>query len=225
MSHEKLAEVGGIVRADELARPELAAVDVIDESGGDLSRSDVILKGALAAGAVYGTFMVAPFVRSAFAASGTSDVDILNFALTLEYLESTFYEEAMKNVKASGELKKLLPLLASDEKQHVEALEGTIKKLGGKPVAKPTFNFEYKNTDEFLKLAETFEDTGVSAYNGAGPAIESKEVLAAAGAIVQVEARHAAAIRLLNGQEPAPSAFDSPLTEQQVLKAVEPFIA
>jgi rubrerythrin len=219
MSHEKLAAVEG------LSRPELAAVDVIDESGGDLSRSDVILKGALAAGAVYGTLMVAPFVRSAFAASGTSDVDILNFALTLEYLESTFYEEAMKRVQATGELKKLLPTLASDEKQHVEALEGTIKKLGGKPVSKPKFDFEYNGTAEFLKLAQVFEDTGVSAYNGAAPAIKSKEVLGAAGSIVQVEARHAAAIALLNGKEPAPSAFDSTLTEKQVLKAVEPFIA
>jgi rubrerythrin len=217
--HQKLAEVDGLVH------PELAAVDVIDGSGGDLSRSEVILKGALAAGAVYGTLMVAPFVRSAFAAGGTSDVDILNFALTLEYLESTFYEEAKKRVKASGELKKLLPLLATDEKQHVEALEGTIKKLGGKPVSEPKFNFEYNGTDEFLKLAETFENTGVSAYNGAAPSIESKEVLAAAGSIVQVEARHAAAIALQNGQEPAPSAFDPILEEKQVLKAVEPFIA
>src|SRR4029077_17090492 len=128
-------------------------------------------------------------------------------------------------VKASGELKALLSLLASDEKQHVAVLEGTIKKLGGKPVSEPKFNFEYKSTDEFLKLAETFENTGVSAYNGAGPAIKSKEVLAAAGAIAQVEARHAAAIALQNGQEPAPSAFDAPLEEKQVLKAVEPFIA
>jgi rubrerythrin len=219
MSHEKLAEVEGLVH------PELAAVEIVDGSGGDLSRSDVILKGALAAGAVYGTLMVAPFVRSAFAVSGTSDVDILNFALTLEYLESTFYEEAMKRVKATGELKKLLPMLASDEKQHVEALEGTIKKLGGKPVSKPKFDFEYNGTAEFLKLAQVFEDTGVSAYNGAAPAIKSKEVLGAAGSIVQVEARHAAAIALLNGKEPAPSAFDSTLTEKQVLKAVEPFIA
>jgi rubrerythrin len=225
MSHEKLAEVEGVVRPGELVRPELAAVDVIDESGGDISRSDVILKGALAAGAIYGTFMVSPFIRSAFAASNTSDVDILNFALTLEYLESTFYEEAMKRVKATGELKKLLPTLASDEKQHVEALEGTIKKLGGKPVSKPKFDFEYNGTAEFLKLAEVFEDTGVSAYNGAAPAIKSKEVLGAAGSIVQVEARHAAAIALLNGKEPAPSAFDPSLTEKQVLKAVEPFIA
>ena len=219
MSHQKLAEVEGLVH------PELAGVEVVDESGGDISRSDVILKGALAAGAVYGTFMVTPFVRSAFAAAGTSDVDILNFALTLEYLESTFYEEAMKKVKASGELKKLIPLLASDEKQHVEALEGTIKKLGGKPVAKPKFDFEYSGTAGFLKLAETFENTGVSAYNGAAPAIKSKEVLGAAGSIVQVEARHAAAIALQNGQEPSPSAFDPALEEKQVLKAVEPLIA
>jgi rubrerythrin len=219
MSQEKLSEVEGLIH------PELAGVEVIEESGGDISRSDVLLKGALAAGAVYGTFMVGPYVRSAFAAAGSSDVDILNFALTLEYLESTFYEEAKKKAKPSGELKALVALLASDEKQHVEALEGTIKKLGGKPVSEPKFNFEYNGTAEFLKLAETFENTGVSAYNGAGPAIKSKEVLGAAGSIVQVEARHAAAIALQNGQEPSPSAFDAPLDEKQVLKAVEPFIA
>src|ERR1700712_3389966 len=153
MSNNKLSEVDGLVH------PELVGVEVVDESGGDISRSDVILKGALAAGAVYGAFMVGPFVRSAFAmGGGSSDVEILNFALTLEYLESTFYEEAKKKVKASGELKSLLSLLASDEKQHVEALEGTIVKLGGKPVAKPTFNFEYSGTSGFLKLAETFEN-------------------------------------------------------------------
>jgi rubrerythrin len=208
-----------------LAQPELAGVEVIGADDGDLSRSDVILKGVLAAGAVYGTFMVAPFIRSAFAASGSSDVDILNFALTLEYLESTFYAEALKRAKASGELKKLITMLASDEKQHVEALAGTIKKLGGKPVAEPKFNFEYNDTKGFLELAKTFEDTGVSAYNGAAPMIKSKEVLGAAGSIVQVEARHAAAIRLQNGEEPAPEAFDPSLEEKEVLKAVEPFIA
>jgi serine-rich repeat adhesion-like glycoprotein len=220
MSHKNLSEIDGLVH------PELVGVEVVEESGGDISRGDVILKGALAAGAVYGTFMVGPFVRSAFAmGGGTSDVDILNFALTLEYLESTFYEEAKTKVKASGELKSLLSLLASDEKQHVEALEGTIVKLGGKPVAKPTFNFEYSGTSGFLKLAETFENVGVGAYNGAAPGIKSKEVLAAAGSIVQVEARHAAAIALQNGKEPAPEAFDKALEEKEVLKDVEPFIA
>ena len=208
----------------ELVHPELAEVEVISDSG-DLSRSDVILKGALAAGAVYGTFMVGPFVRKALAMSGGGDVDILNFALTLEYLESTFYKEAKTRAKASGELKSLINLLADDEKQHVDALTATIKQLGGKPVPEPKFDFAYNNTAGFLKLAQTFEDTGVSAYNGAGPMIESKEVLGAAGSIVQVEARHAAAIRLQNSEEPAPEAFDPSLDEAQVLKAVEPFIA
>lgn len=208
---------------EKLKTPELAAVEV-DAPGGDLSRSDVILKGALAAGAIYGTAMVSPFVRKALAMSESGDVGILNFALTLEYLEAKFYEEAKSRAKAKGELKSLINLLAGDEQQHVEALTATVKQLGGKPVAEPKFNFEYSDTAGFLKLAQTFEDTGVGAYNGAGPMIKSKEVLAAAGGIVQVEARHAAAIRLQNKEEPAPEAFDSPLDEKQVLKAVEPFI-
>jgi rubrerythrin len=209
---------------EQFANPELAAVR-IDEDSEDLSRSEVLLKGALAAGAVYGTLAVGPFVRKALAMTGSSDVDILNFALTLEYLESKFYEEAKSRAKASGELKSLVNLLAEDEKQHVEALTATIKQLGGKPVAEPKFDFPYSGTGGFLKLAQTFEDTGVSAYNGAAPMIKSKEVLAAAGGIVQVEARHAAAIRLQNKEEPAPEAFDPPLDEKQVLKAVEPFLA
>lgn len=208
----------------ELAHPELVGVEVADDSG-DLSRGEVILKGALAAGAVYGLGMVAPFVRQALAASESGDVGILNFALTLEYLEASFYEEAKRRAGASGELKSLIGLLAEDEQQHVEALGASVKKLGGKPAAKPKFDFPYGNTAGFLKLAQTFEDTGVSAYNGAAPMIESKDVLAAAGGIVQVEARHAAAIRLQNGAQPSPQAFDPALDEAQVLKAVEPFLA
>ncbi|HVQ59125.1 MAG TPA: ferritin-like domain-containing protein [Solirubrobacterales bacterium] len=209
---------------EQLAHPELAGVEVIEDSE-DLSRSDVILKGALAAGAVYGTFMVGPYVRKALAMSGGGDVDIVNFALTLEYLEAAFYEEAKKRAGAKGDLKSLIELIATDEKQHVEALTATVKQLGGKPVAEPKFDFPYSDTAGFLKLAQVFEDTGVSAYNGAGPAIKSKEVLGAAGSIVQVEARHAAAIRLQNGEQPSPNAFDPSLDEAQVLKAVEPFIA
>lgn len=206
-----------------LAQPELAGVR-IDEDSDDLSRSEVILKGALAAGAVYGAVMVGPFVGKALAMSGSSDVDILNFALTLEYLESTFYREAKTRAKASGDLKALIEMVGRDEDEHVGALTETIKKLGGKPVAEPKFDFPYSGTAGFLKLAQTFEDTGVSAYNGAAPQIKSKEVLEAAGSIVQVEARHAAAIRLQSGDEPAPVAFDPALSEAKVLKAVEPFI-
>jgi hypothetical protein len=209
---------------EQLANPELAGVNIDDDSE-DLSRGEVILKGALAAGAVYGALAVGPYVRRALGAMGGGDVAIVNFALTLEYLEAKFYEEAKGRVRGSRELRSLIDLLAKDERQHVEALAATVKQLGGKPVAEPKFDFAYSGTSGFLELAQTFEDTGVSAYNGAGPLIKSKEVLAAAGGIVQVEARHAAAIRLQNGAEPSPVAFDPPLDEKQVLKAVEPFIA
>lgn len=183
------------------------------------TRSEVLAKGALAVGSIYGAMAVGPFVRRALAMSGGGDVDILNFALTLEYLEAKFYAEAKTRAKPSGELKALVDLLAEDEQQHVQALTATIKQLGGKPVAEPKFDFPYSGTGGFLKLAQTLEDTGVGAYNGAAPMLESKEVLAAAGGIVQVEARHAAAIRLQNKAEPAPAAFDTPLDEKQVLKA------
>ena len=186
-----------------MAQPELAGVQ-IDTDSEDISRSEVILKGALAAGAVYGALAVGPFVGRALAMAESGDVGILNFALTLEYLEAAFYEEAQTRVNASGDLKSLIQLVGRDEEEHVGALTETIKKLGGKPVAEPKFDFP---------------------YNGAGPMIESKEVLGAAGSIVQVEARHAAAIRLQNKEEPAPEAFDPALTEAKVLKAVEPFIA
>ncbi len=212
------------MQPDALIQPELADVN-IDEDSGDLSRSEVILKGALAAGAIYGAAMVGPFVGRALAMSDGGDVGILNFALTLEYLESSFYAEAKKRAGASGELKSLVDLIAKDEDEHVKALTATIKQLGGKPVAEPKFDFPYDSTGEFLELAQTFEDTGVSAYNGAAPQIKSKDVLAAAGSIVQVEARHAAAIRLQNGAEPSPDAFDPSLDKAEVLKAVEPFIA
>lgn len=202
-----------------MSNPELAAVEVHG-----MSRGAFLTRGALAAGAVYGTGMVGPFVRQALAQSGGGDVGILNFALTLEYLESTFYKEAQKQVKLSGDVKSLAKLIGGDEDQHVAALTMAIKGAGGKPVASPTFSFPFSDEAGFLKLAQAFEDTGVGAYDGAAPQITSKDILASAGSIVQVEARHAAAIRLANGQPPAPAAFDKALSKPQVLKAVQPFI-
>jgi rubrerythrin len=209
------------MQTEQLAHPELAEIEIEE-----LSRSDVLMKGVLAAGAVYGIGMVGPFLRQALAQSGGGDVDILNFALTLEYLESSFYKEARAGkAKLTGDLMTLVDLISEDEDQHVAALTATIKKLGGKPVPEPKFNFPYSDTAGFLKLSQTFEDTGVSAYNGAAPSIKSKDVLAAAGGIVQVESRHAAAIRLQNKQPPAPDAFDPSLGKNEVLTAVTPFIA
>ena len=208
--------------SSKLAAPELAAVEIKG-----MTRQSFMMRGAVTAGAVYGLGAVGPFVRQAIAQDGGGDVDILNFALTLEYLEAAFYDQGLMMTSGlSPEAKSLATEIRDNENEHVTALMGTIKKLGGKPVAAPGVDFgkAFANEKSFLKLAQTFEDTGVSAYNGAAPAIQSDEVLAAAGSIVQIEARHAAAIRILNGKQPAAGAFDPALDMQQVLDAVQPFV-
>ena len=201
--------------------PDTEQLEAIEVHG--MTRSSFILRGALAAGSVYGLSAVTPFVGSALAQTSSSDLDIVNFALTLEYLEAAFYKKA-QSLKLSGDAKRYAKQFGDTEQQHVDALIAAAKSLGGKPAAMPKFVFPMKDEKSFLKLAQTLEDTGVGAYNGAGPAIKSKDILAAAGSIVQIEARHAAAIRALNGEDPAPLAFDKPLATATVLAAVKPLI-
>jgi glutamine cyclotransferase len=202
----------------EPQNPELGAVEVHG-----MTRSSFILKGALATGAVYGVSAITPFVGEALAAS--SDVDILNFALTLEYLETDFYVSTGAKVGLTGQAKALAKSFGAEEAEHVAALTKAIKASGGKPVKKPTFVFPVKDQASFLKLAYTLENTGVGAYNGAGPSLKSKALLAAAGSIVQIEARHAASIAVLTGAKVTPhGAFDKPLTTKQVLAAAGPLI-
>src|SRR4051794_38629779 len=164
--------------------PELEQIQVRG-----ISRSAFLVRGTLAAGAVYGLSAVSPFVTNSLAQGG--DLEILNFALTLEYLEQAFYEQGLKKVKLSSDNKKLATEIRDNETAHVDALTKAIQGAGGKPVDAPGVDFgnAFKNESSFLKTAQTFEDTGVSAYNGAGPAISSPDVLGAAGSIVQVEAR------------------------------------
>ena len=204
----------------EMHTPELAEVEV------DMGRGAFLVKGALAAGAIYGATAVGPFVRRALAQGGGTDVDILNFALTLEYLEAAFYEQGLQSAKLGSEAKSVAETIASDEQAHVDALKMTIEDLGGTPVEAPGVDFGSAINSEgpFLTLAQTFEDTGVSAYNGAAPMITSVDVLAAAGSIVQVEARHAAMIRLVRDRPPAPRSFDAASEMDEILKAVKPFI-
>ncbi len=183
-----------------------------------ITRSSFLLKGALATGALYGAGAVAPFVSSALAAGAAGDIEILNFALTLEYLEADFYNVKGSSLGLSGEAKSYAKMFGEEEADHVNALTAVIKQMGGKPAAKPSFVFPVTSQSSFLSLASVLENTGVGAYNGAAPSLKSKQVLAAAGGIVQVEARHAAAINLLLGKSPTPNqGFDRPLTKAQVL--------
>jgi hypothetical protein len=191
-----------------------------------ITRSSFILRGALAAGALCGTSAVSPFVSAALAESGGGDVEILNFALTLEYLEADFYNVKGRTVGLSGQAKSYARMFGEQETDHVNALKAVITQLGGKPVATPMFVFPATNQSSFLKLASVLENTGVGAYNGAAPSLKNKQVLTAAGEIVQVEARHAAAINLLLGLSPTPDqGFDRPLTKSEVLAKAGPLIA
>jgi rubrerythrin len=208
------------IQMDGVASLQLGEIEVQG-----MTRSSFILRGALAAGSLYGVGAVTPFVSGAFAESGGGDVEILNFALTLEYLEADFYNVKGKTVGLKGTAKTYAKMFGEEEADHVNALTATIKQLGSKPVAKPSFVFPATSESTFLALASVLENTGVGAYNGAAPSLQSKEVLAAAGSIVQIEARHAAAINLLIDESPTPNqGFDRPLTKAQVLAKAGPLI-
>jgi rubrerythrin len=204
-----------------LVAPELATIEVHG-----MTREAFLMRSTLAAGAAYGALSATGLISSALADAG-GDVEILNYALTLEFLETEFYVQAAKRVKGLSKYESdLTKELRDNEAAHVDALAATIKDLGGKPVASPTFKFggAFASRAAYLKTANVLEDTGVSAYNGAAPMIESVDVLAAAGGIVQVEARHAAMIRLARDKAPAPLAFDKASTMDEILTAVKPFI-
>ncbi len=210
------------MHSSHMVAPELAAIEIKG-----VTREAFLVRATLAAGATYGALSATPFITKALAQDSGGDIDIVNYALTLEYLEAEFYTLAVKQVKGlSGDEMKLAKELRDNENEHVDALAATVKKLGGKAAAKPTLDFggAFADRATFLKTANTLEDAGVSAYNGAGPLIESVEVLAAAGSIVQIEARHAALIRLVRNKPPAPLAFDKAATMDEILKKVKPFI-
>jgi rubrerythrin len=156
---------------------------------------------------------------------GKGDIGILNYALTLEYLETAFYEEVGKSGLFKGEELAVLKKFGSEEKQHVEALHGTVIKLGGKPAPKPKAEFPLESATAVAELAGTVENLGAAAYLGQAGNIESPEVLAAALSIHSVEARHAATLNTLLKMSITPDgAFASPADVATVLKSVEPFI-
>ena len=188
-----------------------------------MTRQSFLLSTALAAGAAAG-----PGVRSAFAQAGGGDTDILNFALTLELLEARFYEEGLQRVEGlRGEYRRVAAEIRDNESEHVEILSRLIGQLGATPVSEPQFDFgdAFRSEDSFLEVAQQLEDTGVAAYNGAAVRIQDRTILDAAGAIVQVEARHAAIIRLLRDKPITPGAFDRSLSQGAVVRRVDPFLA
>ena len=188
--------------------------------------------------------------------SPQNDLDILNYALTLELLEATFYTQALARFTsadfsqaafiqalrtASGvsgtppmsgssdtglaqDVYAYFSLIRNHEQAHVRTLTATIRSLGGTPIATPTFKFPYNTVDEFVVLAQTLENTGVAAYNGAIDKISNPALVTASATIATVEARHAAYLNRLRGMNPFPDAFDAGKTMAEVLQIAAPFI-
>jgi Ferritin-like domain len=159
----------------------------------------------------------APTARAA--ALPASDVDILNYALVLEYLQSSFYTEAERNGALTGKTAQAARVVGATERAHVRAF---LDLLGSKAVKRPTFNFQGVTEQQrpFLKTAVGFEDLAVAAYKGQATKLKSNAVLAAAVGIHSVEARHAAWMRELFGITPAVKAFDPAASRSQVTRIV-----
>ena len=156
---------------------------------------------------------------------GSGDLGILNYALTLEYLETQFYEKVVAAKMFSGKVGALLEDISKQEQSHVIALTAAIKGAGGKPAPKPNGTFPITSPNQVANLAYTVENLGASAYLGQAANIKSKQVLAAALAIHSVEARHAATLGTLVNKSVTPDgAFAVPADIPTVLVAVKPFL-
>jgi len=191
------------------------------------TRRELLLRGALGVASASGVAAVGPFVSQALGQSGRIDVEIVEFALLLEQLEAEFYRRALREVPdLSPPIRQLAREIYDNESLHVETLTQLAVQLSSTPGDPPKFAFgdALRSEKAFLGLAQTLEDTGVSAYNGAGPLVEQDDILDAAGQIVQVEARHAALIRFERGQDITPGAFDTALSMSQIRGLAAPYI-
>jgi rubrerythrin len=201
------------LRLDELDR-DGALQEAVDRVWGG-SRADLLGRAAVGGAALLGALALPARAESATA----NDVDILNYALTLEYLQASFYTETERIGALERRAARAARVVGAVERAHVRALREV---LGKAAVKRPFFNFQGTTEGErpFLKTAVAFEDLAVAAYKGQAHLIGSKQVLAAAVSIHSVEARHAAWMRRLFGIVPAKNAFDDAASKPEILEIV-----
>lgn len=209
----------------------------------NLSSRRSFLQRSAAAGA--GAFALAVgSSNTALAHDGTDDdfddLEVLNFALTLEHLEYAFYRDGLDRFDAQcfrkadvlrgfsnrmkGDVLPNLEDVRDHEETHVDTLTSVITDLGGNPVEEACYDFGYDSASEFLGIAAVLENTGVSAYDGAISLIEAENLLTSGATIATVEARHASYLNTLNGDSPFPAAFDEPKSPSEILDAAGGFI-
>jgi rubrerythrin len=186
-------------------------------------RAGVMTRGTFVAGAL-GASAAAVAIGADEAAGqgglGKHDVSILNYALTLEYLQAAFYTEAERLKALKGDPAKAARKVGSVERAHVKAFRDV---LGRKAVGRPTFDFQgvTEKPRAFLKTAVAFEDLAVAAYAGQAARLKSGAATTAAVSIYSVEARHAAWMRYLFGLNPAAKAFDQPKSRAEITRVVQ----
>ena len=210
-----------------------AVREAAEEVAGDTRLGFLTKAGVGAVGVMSGGAVLSALAPSAFAADGgrppssfgRGDVGILNYALTLEYLEAAFYNGATAaNLPLSAQAQAFLKIVTKDENAHVAFLR---KALGSKAAKEPKFDFKGANTNAgmFMKTSQVLENTGVHAYSGQALNIKQAAYVKAALSILTIEARHASVIGLLNdpsGEMIAPNGpFDTPLSAGKVLAAVK----
>jgi rubrerythrin len=157
--------------------------------------------------------------------AGASDVEIANYALTLEYLEADFYARAVASKLFQGRRLRLFEGFAEHEARHVDALETAVGKLGGRSVQRPRAAFSFRNSTVVLKIAQRVENLGAAAYLGQIDQVRSKELLALLLSIHSVEARHAAALNIELDKSVAPTgAFARGASMDDVIKVLKLYV-
>jgi hypothetical protein len=205
--------------ADGAIRETASRVDPVTRAS-FLRRAAAVTAGGGVVATMFGGSALTAVAGAQSGGSSKGDVNILNYALTLEYLEAAFYKEAVAKAGLTGELKRFGTTVAAHEAAHVQALK---KALGAKAVKKPNFDFRgtTAKASTFAATAQVLEDTGVEAYQGQATNIKSSAVLKAAISIHPVEARHAAWIASILGKSPAPDAFNEAKDMAAILAAVK----
>ena len=205
----------------EDAGPRLVDIDRDDAIAEALDTLHGTTRAGLFRGALLGSAaLLAASAAPAAAAAGRRDEAILNYALTLEYVQDSFYSEVERIGALTGGLAEQARIVGAHERAHVKSFREV---LGSRAVKRPRFDFRgaTEDADAFRKTAVAFEDLAVAAYKAQAPLIQRRAYLVPALAIHSVEARHAAWIRRLAGEVPAADAFDEPRSRRSTLAIVD----
>jgi hypothetical protein len=229
---------------------ERIATSISERADGKSSRRTFLNRSAVAGGTLLaltgGTAAAQETADEAEPPTGTfddvsgTDTDVLNYALTLEHLENAFYATGLEMFSESdfvaaesleqypseyiSDLYHYVETIGSHETEHVDVLTQSVELLGGEPATAGSYEFGFETVDEFLPIGQALENTGVAAYAGAAPYIESPDLLSAALSIHSVEARHAAVLNEVTDTSPAPNAFDPAQSQSDVLDIASQFI-